>query len=52
MKDIFDPRSYGAMADGHSKDTATVQAAIDAVAAQGGTVRLAGRQYLSAVRCT
>ena len=28
MKDIFDPRSYGAMADGHSKDTATVQAAI------------------------
>ena len=30
MKDSFDPRSYGAVADGHSKDTAAVQAAIDA----------------------
>ena len=46
MKDIFDPRSYGAMADGHSKDTATVQAAIDAAAAQGGTVRLAGGTFV------
>lgn len=33
MNDSFDPRSYGAMADGHSKDTAAVQAAIDAAAA-------------------
>ena len=33
MNDIFDPRSYGAVADGHSKDTAAVQAAIDAAAA-------------------
>lgn len=46
MKDIFDPRSYGAMADGHSKDTAAVQAAIDAAAAQGGTVRLAGGTFV------
>ena len=46
MDDSFDPRSYGAMADGHSKDTAAVQAAIDAAATQGGTV------HLSAVRCT
>ena len=45
MKDCFDPRSYGAVADGHSKDTAAVQAAIDAAAAQGGTVRL-GRAYI------
>ena len=46
MNDIFDPRSYGAMADGHSKDTAAVQAAIDAAAAQGGTVRLAGGTFV------
>ena len=42
MNDSFDPRSYGAVADGRAKDTAAVQAAIDAAAAQGGTVRLAG----------
>lgn len=46
MKDCFDPRSYGAVADGHSKDTAAVQAAIDAAAAQGGTVRLAGGTFV------
>lgn len=46
MNDSFDPRSYGAMADGHSKDTAAVQAAIDAAAAQGGTVRLAGGTFV------
>lgn len=34
MKDCFDPRSYGAVADGHSKDTAAVQAAIDAAIAE------------------
>ena len=33
MKDIFDPRSYGAVADGRAKDTAAVQGAIDAAAA-------------------
>ena len=42
MNDSFEPRSYGAVADGHTKDTAAVQAAIDAAAAQGGTVRLEG----------
>lgn len=46
MNDSLDPRSYGAMADGHSKDTAAVQAAIDAAAAQGGTVRLAGGTFV------
>lgn len=46
MNDIFDPRSYGAVADGHSKDTAAVQGAIDAAAAQGGTVRLAGGTFV------
>ena len=45
MKDIFDPRSYGAVADGRAKDTAAVQGAIDAAAAQGGTVRLAGGTF-------
>ena len=46
MKDIFDPRSYGAVADGRAKDTAAVQGAIDAAAAQGGTVRLAGGTFV------
>lgn len=46
MNDSFDPRNYGAMADGHSKDTAAVQAAIDAAAAQGGAVRLAGGTFV------
>ena len=32
MHDSFDPLSYGAVADGHTKDTAAVQAAIDAAA--------------------
>lgn len=30
MNDRFDPRSYGAVADGHTKGTAAVQAAINA----------------------
>ena len=47
MKDCFDPRSYGAVADGHSKDTAAVQAAIDAAARCGWQA-----VHLSAVRCT
>jgi polygalacturonase len=44
-----DPRAHGAKGDGVSKDTAAIQAAIDACAAQGGgTVRLIAGTYLSA----
>jgi polygalacturonase len=43
------PRTYGAKADGVSKDTAGIQAAIDACTRQGGgTVRLIAGTYLSA----
>ena len=44
-----DPRAYGAKGDGIAKDTASIQKAIDACAAQGGgTVRLSPGTYLSA----
>ena len=44
-----DPRAYGAKGDGISKDTAAIQAAIDACERQGGgTVRLSAGTYLSA----
>jgi polygalacturonase len=43
------PRAFGAKGDGISKDTAAIQAAIDACAKQGGgTVRLIAGTYLSA----
>jgi polygalacturonase len=43
------PRAYGAKGDGVSKDTAAIQAAIDACERQGGgTVRLIAGTYLSA----
>jgi polygalacturonase len=44
-----DPRTYGAKGDGVSKDTAAIQAAVDACDKQGGgTVHLIAGTYLSA----
>src|SRR5580698_7760366 len=43
-----DPAQYGAKADGITKDSAAIQAAIDACAAKGGTVTLTQGTYLSA----
>lgn len=44
-----DPRAYGARGNGISRDTAAIQAAIDACERQGGgTVRLSAGTYLSA----
>lgn len=42
----FDPRDFGAVADDRTKDTAAVQAAIDAAAVHGGTVQLAGGVFV------
>jgi polygalacturonase len=47
--DLCNPSRHGAKGDGVTKDTAAIQAAIDACAAHGGgTVRLAAGTYLSA----
>lgn len=51
MEFVYDPREFGAAADGVSKDTAAVQKAIDTAAAHGGIVRLAGGASV-AVPCT
>jgi len=46
---VCDAHAYGAKADGTTKDTAALQAAIDACASKGGgTVRLTSGTYLSA----
>jgi polygalacturonase len=46
---VCNPRTYGAKGDGVSKDTAAIQAAIDACEHQGGgTVQLLAGTYLSA----
>jgi polygalacturonase len=44
---VCDPRDYGAKADGKTKDTAAIQAAIDACAGTGGTVLLTNGTFLS-----
>src|SRR5580658_2189635 len=47
--DLCNPNKHGAKGDGVTKDTAAIQAAIDACEAQGGgTVRLVAGTYLSA----
>jgi len=47
-KPLFDPRTYGAKADGVTYDTVAIQKAIDACAATGGTVYLAKGKFLTA----
>jgi polygalacturonase len=44
---VCDPLNFGAKADGVTKDTAAIQAAIDACAAGGGTVLLRHGVFLS-----
>lgn len=43
----FNVRQYGAKGDGQTKDTKTIQAAIDAAGVAGGTVCFPPGKYLS-----
>ena len=45
---IFDPRDFGAKADGKTYDTVALQKAIDACAGTGGSVVLSNGKFLSA----
>ncbi len=44
---VFDVKSYGAKGDGRAKDTAAIQAAIDAVPTSGGTVYLHDGEFIT-----
>jgi hypothetical protein len=44
---VFDVRNFGAIGDGVTNDTVAIQAAIDAAAGTGGSVRLAQGSFLS-----
>jgi polygalacturonase len=44
---VFDARSYGAVGDGTTMDTAAIQQAVDAAAGTGGSVLLKGGTFLS-----
>lgn len=44
---FFDVREHGAKGDGRAKDTRAIQAAIDAAARSGGTVRFPAGDYVS-----
>ena len=46
---VCDPLDHGAKADGKTKDTAALQAAIDACAGKGGTVHIHDGVYLTAM---
>lgn len=49
---VWDPRTYGAKADGATLDTKPIQSAVDACfAAGGGTVNLHGGVFLSGTIC-
>lgn len=45
--EMFDPKQFGAVGDGTTKDTVALQRTIDAAARVSGTVRLATGTYLS-----
>ncbi len=44
---MFDPYDFGAVGDGKTKDTAAVQAAVEAAAAVGGTVYVHDGEFLT-----